>query len=84
MMQYAVAARLLDSNIGNAGVFEQLNLIDPETGEFKPLTANLDNFRSAFNSYFVGIDPAVKSAIDGYADGYRDALPTGEPPSGGP
>lgn len=83
MMQYAVAARLLDSNIGNAGVFEQLNLIDPETGEFKPLTANLDNFRSAFNSYFVGIDPAVKSAIDGYADGYRDALPTGEPHTGG-
>jgi hypothetical protein len=82
-MQYAVAARLLDSNIGNAGIFEQLDLIDKTTGEFKPLTGNLDDFRSAFNSYFVGIKPEVGSAIDEYADAYRDSLPTGQPHTGG-
>ena len=81
-MQYAVAARLLDSNIGNAEIFQKLGLVDPTTGEFKPLADNIDNFRSAFNSYFVGIDPAVGSAIDDYGDAYKNSLPTGEPHTG--
>ncbi|MGO4442229.1 hypothetical protein AB4Z42_02610 [Mycobacterium sp. 2YAF39] len=83
LMQYTAAQRLLESNIGNPDVFKQLGLIDPNTNQFLPLTANLDNFRTAFNSYFLGIDPTVKAAIDSYADGYRYALPTGEPHTGG-
>lgn len=78
-MQYAVAARLLDANVGNTGVFAQMDLIDPETGEFKPLMDNLADFRTAFNSYFGG---EVKTAIDGYGDAYRASLPTGEPHTG--
>jgi len=81
-MQYAVAARLLDSNIGNADIFNQLGLIDSKTGEFKPLDGNLADFRSAFNSYFIGINPAVGSAIDDYGDAYKNSLPTGQPHTG--
>jgi len=74
-MQYAVAQRLLDNNLGNPAFFEQLGLIDPATNQLKPLTNNLSDFRTAFTNYFVDMNPTVKAGIEDYEDAYRDALP---------
>jgi len=84
MMQYAVAQRLMDANLGNPDVFNELKLIDPETGDLKPLKqTDFADFRSAFTQYFMGIDPTVKAGIEDYEDAYRDALPTPTGHTGG-
>jgi hypothetical protein len=72
-MQHAIAQQLLNNNIGDSSAFG--NLIDPNTGQLKPLDENLSDFQSAFNTYFTGIDPSVKSGIEDYEDSLRDALP---------
>ena len=77
-MQYAVAQRLLDSNLGDPAFFANLGLIDPETGQLTELAENRSDFRTAFTNYFNGVNPSVKSGIEDYEDGYRDALPTGQ------
>ena len=74
-MQYAVAQRLLDANLGNAGIFDQYDLINPDTRQLSPLTDDLSDFRSAFTNYFNGINDNIKDGIEDYEDGYRDAMP---------
>lgn len=74
-LQYAVAQRLLDSNIGDPRFFAEANLIDPSTGQLKPLDNDFTDFRTALTNYFNGIDPSVKAGIEDYEDAYRDALP---------
>ncbi len=74
-MQYAVAQRLLDANLGNAGIFDQYDLINPDTRQLSPLTDDLSDFRSAFTNYFNGINDNIKAGIEDYEDGYRDAMP---------
>ena len=74
-LQYAVAQRLLDSDIGDPRFFAEANLIDPTTGRLKPLEGDFADFRTALTNYFNGIDPSVKSGIEDYEDAYRDALP---------
>jgi hypothetical protein len=84
MMQYAVAQRLLDADLGNPDVFNQFDLIDPETNQLKPLkNDDFGDFRSAFTEYFMGVDPTVKAGIEDYEDAYRDALPTPTGHTGG-
>ncbi len=48
-MQHAIAQNLLNNNIGDSSAFG--NLVDPDTGQLKPLDANLSNFQSAFNIF---------------------------------
>jgi hypothetical protein len=74
-MQYAVAQRLLDNNLGNPAFFTEEGLIDTETGQLVPLEDNFSNFRTAMANYFDNINPTVKSGIEDYEDAYRDALP---------
>jgi hypothetical protein len=84
MMQYAVAQRLIDANLGDPAVFQEFGLIDPETNQLKPIKQDdFGDFRSAFTDYFMGIDPTVKSGIEDYEDAYRDALPTPTGHTGG-
>ena len=84
MMQYAVAQRLIDANLGDPAVFQEFGLIDPATNQLKPITQNdFGDFRSAFTDYFMGIDPTVKVGIEDYEDAYRDALPTPPAHTGG-
>jgi len=82
-MQYAVAQRLLDNNLGNPAFFADQGLIDPKTDNLLPLEGNFSDFRSAMTNYFNDINPSVKSGIEDYEDGYRDALPTAEGHTGG-
>lgn len=82
-MQYAVAQRLLDNGFGNPAIFADEGLIDPATGQLKPLMGDFDDFRSAMTNYFNGINPTVKSGIEDYEDAYRDALPTPTGHTGG-
>ncbi|KUI13723.1 hypothetical protein AU192_06045 [Mycobacterium lehmannii] len=74
-LQYAVAQRLLDNNIGDPRFFAEAGLIDPATGQLKPLENGFADFRTALTNYFNGIDPTVKGGIEDYEDAYRDALP---------
>ncbi|MFI5509060.1 hypothetical protein ACIA48_16440 [Mycobacterium sp. NPDC051804] len=84
MMQYAVAQRLIDANLGDPSVFGEFDLIDPETNQLKPIKQDeFGDFRSAFTDYFMGIDPTVKAGIEDYEDAYRDALPTPTGHTGG-
>lgn len=84
MMQYAVAQRLIDANLGDPAVFQEFGLIDPETNQLKPMKQDdFGDFRSAFTDYFMGIDPTVKVGIEDYEDAYRDALPTPTGHTGG-
>lgn len=84
MMQYAVAQRLIDANLGDPAVFQEFGLIDPATNQLKPITqVDFGDFRSAFTDYFMGIDPTVKVGIEDYEDAYRDALPTPPAHTGG-
>jgi hypothetical protein len=84
MMQYAVAQRLIDANLGDPSVFQQFGLIDPETNQLKPIKQDeFGDFRSAFTDYFMGINPTVKIGIEDYEDAYRDALPTPTGHTGG-
>lgn len=84
MMQYAVAQRLIDANLGDPSVFQEFDLIDPETNQLKPIKQDeFGDFRSAFTDYFMGINPTVKAGIEDYEDAYRDALPTPTGHTGG-
>jgi hypothetical protein len=84
MMQYAVAQRLIDANLGDPSVFQQFGLIDPETNQLRPIKQDdFGDFRSAFTDYFMGINPTVKIGIEDYEDAYRDALPTPTGHTGG-
>ena len=84
MMQYAVAQRLIDANLGDPAVFGEFGLIDPETNQLRPIKQDeFGDFRSAFTAYFMGIDPTVKIGIEDYEDAYRDALPTPTGHTGG-
>ncbi|WP_102146091.1 hypothetical protein [Mycobacterium hubeiense] len=81
-LQHSIAQELLNNHIGDASAFEKYGLIDPATGQLKPLDApevNSTHFSSAFTNYFEGIDPSVKFGIEDYEDRYRDALP--KPPA---
>lgn len=84
MMQYAVAQRLIDANLGDPAVFTEFGLIDPETNQLRPIKQDdFGDFRSAFTDYFMGINPTVKIGIEDYEDAYRDALPTPTGHTGG-
>ena len=84
MMQYAVAQRLIDANLGDPAVFQEFGLIDPETNQLRPIKQDeFGDFRSAFTDYFMGINPTVKIGIEDYEDAYRDALPTPTGHTGG-
>jgi hypothetical protein len=74
-LQYAVAQQLLNNDIGDATYFAEAGLIDPSTGQLRPLDNEFSDFRTALTNYFNGIDPTVKSGIEDYEDAYRDALP---------
>lgn len=74
-LQYAVAQRLLENNLGDPRFFTEAGLIDPDTGRLNPLEDNFTDFRTALSNYFGGLDPLVKSGIEDYEDAYRDALP---------
>ncbi|WP_156744326.1 hypothetical protein [Mycobacterium sp. 1164985.4] len=74
-LQHTVAQRLLDNNIGDPRFFAEAGLLDPATGQLKPLENGFSDFRTALTNYFNGIDPSVKAGIEDYEDAYRDALP---------
>jgi hypothetical protein len=74
-MQYAVAQQLLNTNIGDTQYFAEQNLIDPNTGQLKPLEDDFSNFRTALTNYFDDVDPTINSGIENYEDAYRGALP---------
>ncbi|SER14845.1 hypothetical protein SAMN04488583_4476 [Mycobacterium sp. 88mf] len=76
-MQHSIAQQLLSHHMGDSNYFRQLGLLD-ESGNLRPLKGNESNFETALNSYFNGINPAVKSAIEDYEDNVRDALPVAE------
>lgn len=76
-MQHSIAQQLLSHNMGDSNYFRQLDLLD-DSGHLRPLKGNEANFETALNSYFNGINPAVKSAIEDYEDSVRDALPIAE------
>ena len=82
-MQYAVAQRLLDNNLGDPAFFAKDGLIDPATGQLVPLEDDFSNFRTALANYFDDINPTVNSGIEDYEDAYRDALPTPTGHTGG-
>lgn len=80
-MQYTIAQRLLDANLGNAGIFDEYGLINNENRQLDPLKDDLTDFRSAFTNYFNSVNENIKDGIEDYEDGYRDAMPnaTAEP-----
>ena len=80
-MQYTIAQRLLDANLGDAGIFDEYGLINNENRQLDPLEDDLSDFRSAFTNYFNSVNENIKDGIEDYEDGYRDAMPnaTAEP-----
>jgi hypothetical protein len=74
-LQYAVAQQLLNNNIGDTRHFVEQNLMDPNTGQLKPLESDFSNFRTALTNYFDEIDPSVNTSFTKYDAAYQGVLP---------
>jgi len=75
-LKHSIAQQLLNANIGDTSTLA--SYIDPATGQLRPLDdpkVKLRDFQSGLNEYFRGIDPSIQDGVQGYHDGYTDALP---------
>jgi len=76
-LQHSIAQQLINAQVGDSSVLSRY--IDPATGQLRSLdslgTGGLAQFRSAVTAYFNGINPSIETGVQGYHDGYNDALP---------